>query len=229
MADYIVVHSVKVATDFAPQTFGRLTTIGPVFWLPEAVRRHRPYQVCRCECGNTMTTKVRYLLSGDCKSCGCLRDTVREQRCLQHGLASTAEYRAWNAARIRCSNPNDVSYKNYGRRGIHMCSRWTEPDGQGFLNFLQDMGPRPGGKFTIERKRVNEGYCPENCEWADWTAQGRNRRNSVLLTAFGKTQCLSAWAEEYNLSWQTLASRLRRGWPAEKALTTIAINKRKPK
>ena len=34
MAKYILVHGIRVAKDFTPETFGRLTTLGPKFLLP---------------------------------------------------------------------------------------------------------------------------------------------------------------------------------------------------
>jgi hypothetical protein len=50
----------------------------------------------------------------------------------------------WNAMRTRIENPNCGAYHNYGGRGITICKRWTLPWGEGFKNFLADMGPRPG-------------------------------------------------------------------------------------
>jgi hypothetical protein len=71
MADYIVVHSVKVATEFVPETFGRLTTIGPVFWLPSGSKKEAR-QVCLCECGNTTLSRTACVKKGRTKSCGCV-------------------------------------------------------------------------------------------------------------------------------------------------------------
>jgi hypothetical protein len=40
-----------------------------------------------------------------------------------------------------------------------------------------------------------------------------------LLTVRGRTMSLAGWAEEVNLSWHTLAKRLRSGWSPERAVT----------
>lgn len=72
------------------------------------------------------------------------------------------------------------------------------------------MGYRPG-EATIERKDNNKGYSPGNCVWADRTTNARNKRNSRMITAFGKTQCLSAWAEERGIHWATIRWRLVEG------------------
>jgi len=227
MADYIVVHSVKVATEFVPQTFGRLTTIGPIFWLPVgSTKKHRKYQVCQCVCGNIVSLSVADLVTSRTQSCGCLHKERLRQRLTKHGRSHTREHVAWTCLIQRCYNPNDCGYANYGGRGIRVCDRWREPNGQGFLNFLSDMGAKPFKNLTVERKLVNGNYCPENCCWATNTEQARNRRSNLNLTHDGKTQCLTAWAEELGMTRSTLKSRLQRGWSIEEVLTAPV---RKPK
>jgi hypothetical protein len=44
----------------------------------------------------------------------------------------------------------------------------------------------------------------------------RRSRRARIIEHNGRRQCVSAWADEYNISVQTLHSRLRRGWPAER-------------
>lgn len=224
MAEFIVVHSIKVATEFVPETFGRLTTIGPRFRLQCSVQGLKTsHQVCQCTCGNVCVVRISGLKNGSTASCGCRRREEVIKRNTKHGECRrgklTKEYSGWVAMMQRCYNIKHESYPDYGGRGITVCDRWREPDGVGFTNFIDDMGRKPSSKHSIERKLVNGNYCPENCCWATDNEQARNRRNNVYLTHNGKTQCLSAWAKELGIPDGTLRDRLKSGMPIERALT----------
>ena len=82
--------------------------------------------------------------------------------------------------RNRCLNPKNISYKDYGGRGITVCKRWQGP--QGFQNFLADMGERPRGK-SIDRINANGNYEPGNCRWATKKVQANNKRTSTKYKA----------------------------------------------
>ena len=87
MRNYIVVHGIHIAKDFVPETFGRLTTIGPWFLLPTGSqgKRKRIYQVCACLCGNTHVTARSSLLEGHTSSCGCLKRESDIRKFTKHG------------------------------------------------------------------------------------------------------------------------------------------------
>jgi hypothetical protein len=78
----------------------------------------------------------------------------------------------------RCTNKNHHAYENYGGRGIRVCARWREPHGQGFLNFITDMGPRSWGK-TLDRINPQGHYEPTNCRWATRKEQVHNQRRFI--------------------------------------------------
>lgn len=138
---------------------------------------------------------------------------------LKHGHAKTGKetktHRTWKAMKRRCININDKKYKDYGGRGITVCERWLK-----FENFLEDMEECPPG-LSLDRIDNSLGYYKENCRWSTQKEQTRNTRKNVNIIFNGKTQCLSAWAEEYKISPGTLWCRIyKSNWTIERALMT---------
>ncbi len=145
-------------------------------------------------------------------------DSIKRGPRLRHGHARagkrTPTYRSWRAMNDRCSRPTNIGWHIYGGRGIKVCKRWRK-----FDNFLADMGERPKG-LTLERKKSEKNYEPNNCIWASQKAQQNNRSNNRLITAFSKTQTLQQWADELGCRRKLISDRIKRGWSVEKALTT---------
>lgn len=129
----------------------------------------------------------------------------------------TPEHNSWNGAKQRCYNKNSKHYNNYGGRGIKMCDRWLGPDG--FINFLEDMGPKPSSEYTLDRLDNDGDYCKDNCRWATRREQSMNRRFSekygqqfskhigvtydevhklwfAELTVYGETHRINAYTED---------------------------------
>lgn len=102
-----------------------------------------------------------------------MAETYHPRGELVHGYAPRQHpfYLAWAAMKDRCNNPNCKGYPDYGGRGITYCDRWKH-----FANFAEDMWPRTAEHLTLERRNNSEGYSPDNCYWADRTAQCINRR-----------------------------------------------------
>jgi hypothetical protein len=121
----------------------------------------------------------------------------------------------WSDMKFRCFNPRSQQYKNYGARRISVCERWA----LSFQAFLDDMGLKPEG-LTLERMDNEGNYEPGNCRWASRAEQRVNQRTVRLLTFNGVTKPLRHWAKEFDMSEQTLFTRItRRGMSVERALT----------
>jgi hypothetical protein len=143
---------------------------------------------------------------------------------LKHGYSTRVSpgyhtYQAWNSMRHRCNNQGNPFYQRYGGRGIKVCEEWNS-----FENFLADMGEKPVG-LSLDRIDNDGDYCKENCRWATPKEQARNRSTAVQVTYAGKTQCISAWAEELGMSFSVLSKRLRRNIPVDIALRTSVRRK----
>jgi hypothetical protein len=218
---YTLRHGVRVANEFEPAIYGRLTAIGPAFSLSTSGKwRRRWFQVFQCNCGTILPVCLESIVTGACTSCGCYASEVARTRSLIHGMRKSPEYKSWSLAKSRCYCQRRDVFKYYGGRGIRICERWLESNGQGFINFLADMGRKPSIRHTLDRIDVNGDYCPENCVWSTPVEQGRNKRNNVLLTHEGKTLCIAEWSEITGISANCIRYRKKRGWSDEKALTT---------
>lgn len=134
-----------------------------------------------------------------------------------HGLWRRPEYKTWENAIQRCTNPNHSSYERYGGRGIRVCEEWRDS----FLAFFEHVGPRPSPAHSIDRIDNDGDYEPGNVRWATDREQRANTRRTRRLTFQGRTQSLAMWAQEMGIRKSTLHYRfVCLGWSAERALTT---------
>lgn len=132
-------------------------------------------------------------------------------------LGELAIYGRWKGMRARCYQKNNHHYPRYGGRGITMCDRWIEPV-MGYYNFIDDMGLPPFNGASIDRIDNDGNYSPENCRWATSAEQANNTSRNRLITANGRTQTLSKWAEETRIGHKTISGRLARGWTEDNAV-----------
>ncbi len=170
-----------------------------------------------CQCLKRTVIDCHSVKSGKTKSCGCLAIETTVERSMRHGHAENSRqsgaYKSWSCMKRRCTTPHDEHWQWYGGRGISVCDRWMNS----FEAFLKDMGERPE-MATLDRIDANGNYEVQNCRWATNTEQQRNRRNNRILTAFGKSMCVSEWANYTGILKSTIKERLKRGWPVEEVL-----------
>ena len=205
--------------DLTGQTFSRLTVIQ----RGENTSKGQARWICRCVCGNETQVFGSALRNGHSRSCGCLKDETTVARNTTHGHAThgiSPTYHTWSGMIARCTNPKHRDYKRYGKRGITVCERWLNS----FADFLADMGEKPEG-MSIDRRNTDGNYEPDNCQWADKTAQSRNKSNNRIIEFNGESKTLIEWAESLHISQSTLRERLDK-WTLEKALTTPKIKSR---
>lgn len=215
----------RIATEFEPKTFGRLTTIGPAFTLPNPTTgKPVPFQVCECSCGNVKVFAATNL-GKTSRSCGCYRDDRIRETCEIHGRTRTTEYSTWGKMRDGCYRPTNNMYQYYGAKGIKVCDRWLEPDGRGFMNFFEDMGPKPSPKHSIDRIDITGDYCPENCKWATDREQANNKSNNHWITIDGKRDTLANWCRHYGIGEKTFRYRIRKWKCDEKTALTVVSRK----
>ena len=161
-----------------------------------------------CECGKKVEVRRDNVKAGCVRSCGC----TRIKTITKHGLSKTSLYRVWRGILRRVYDKTSKSYKNYGERGIGICTRWEKVE-----NFVTDMRDTYQKGLYLERIDNNKGYSPENCKWVTIAEQNRNKGNNKWYSG----KLLKDWAAEYNINYNTLYGRVsRQGWSLERALFT---------
>lgn len=165
--------------------------------------------LCKCDCGKY--TRVRQLLSGRIKSCGCYFKEMQHTWVTKHGRYKTPEYTTWSALRQRCNNPRNKRYHRYGGRGIKVCARWQSS----FESFYKDMGPKPSLKHTIDRIDNDKGYSKQNCKWSTHSEQNFNNSRNKPVFINGSKYTVKDLALAHNLHEVTIRSRIRLGFSGE--------------
>jgi hypothetical protein len=118
----------------------------------------------------------------------------------------------------RCTNPNELSYKNYGGRGIRVCDRWRNSS----KAFLSDMGEPPVG-LMLERVDSYGNYEPSNCRWATRQEQNDNRPSwCIAVEVNGEPMNLKQAFKRFaapGLTYRSVHKRITaRAWPVAMAL-----------
>ena len=70
-------------------------------------------------------------------------------------------YQTWKGMIARCGSPRHPGWRNFGARGIIVCSRWKD-----FWSFAEDVGEKPEGTVLRMRDRSLGFYGPGNWEWS---------------------------------------------------------------
>lgn len=199
--------------DLTGKTFDRLTVVAEVD--KRAVYKKVMWR-CLCECGEWLIVAGGHLRSGHTTSCGCRQlEAASENGKLRktHGMTDSTEFVIWRNMHARCYNENHKSYDLYGGRGILVRDSWFK-----FINFLNDMGPRPSLQHTLDRIDSDGPYSPENCRWATWEEQLNNRRCVTKYDYSGEKLSIAQLARRTGKCAETLRKRIKRGLSIEQAI-----------
>lgn len=204
----------KELIDLTGKRFGRLEVLYEVDKKQSSDRIWK----CKCSCGTVKNVRQRLLITGKTKSCGCIRKEELVKRSTKHNCSHTRIYGIYAKMKKRCYSENDKRYKDYGGRGIVICSEWLGE--HGFENFYKwSVEHGYDDSLTIERINNDGNYEPSNCRWATYREQNRNKRNNIVITMNGQTKILKDWCIELGMDYQSVKMRIHKGWNAERALT----------
>ena len=163
---------------------------------------------CTCDCGNTADVPYKSLKTGHTKSCGCYQVDVQRARKTTHGLSETKIYKTYQNMKSRCNTPSSTEYANYGGRGIKVCAEWEESF-EAFYNWSVRNGY--ADHLTIDRIDNNGPYSPENCRWATYAEQSRNKSSVHWFNLNGEILPLADAAKRLGVTANGLLHHLQAG------------------
>lgn len=143
---------------------------------------------------------------------GILKNT-NKYNCVSHNhLDYRPVYKVWGTMIRRCTDPSCDMFYVYGGRGIKVCDEWADKD-TGFINFWNDMGPRPidehGRPYQIDRIDNDGDYCPENCRWVSAVENANNKSDSFTFTVFGERMLATDLARMFKINKGSIWNRMR--------------------
>ncbi len=139
-----------------------------------------PLWNCVCDCGEKRVVQRGNLFRPN-PSCGCYRRENVSRIKKVHGMRHSRPYKIWSNMKNRCSNPKCNRSHIYHNRGITYCQQWET-----FSGFWKDMASGYDDHLTLERKDNDKGYDADNCCWATYSQQAKNRRSLPARSRNGR-------------------------------------------
>lgn len=208
----------KRNTNLIGKKFGRLLVVEKT---DKRVRYHIVWK-CKCECGNEVYVSSHDLITK--KSCGCI---MKEK---EHFAVGTRIHKVWGTMNDRCYSKNrEKDCKSYRIKNIQVCDDWRGSNPKGFSNFYdwamkngykEEIMPNGKNKWTLERIDNSKGYSPENCKWATYEEQQRNKDNRLLIEYNGVKYTCSELSKIIGIDKTNISNRYRSGWSIEKIIKT---------
>lgn len=204
--------------------FGRLTIIckSNNDYIDPKYGRHFPRWYCICDCGKEIDVRDDMLKSKKARSCGCLNRDIAKVVNTKHELCNTRIYSEYSNMRQRCCNINNPEYKNYGGRGIKICSEWLDKE-NGFINFYNwSISNGYKDNLSIDRINVDGNYEPSNCRWIPKKYQAYNKKDTIKIFFNGEYYALPQIADILGIKYSLLKSRLKsNNWNLSSIFTYI--------
>lgn len=157
----------------------------------------------------------------------CSRFKIKSPKNL--GLRKHPLYSIASEIRQRCENDKNKQYKYYGFRGIKACELIKNKID--FIYWALDNGWKKGlhcdridndGNYSCGQcNECIDNSWPTNIRFVTQKENNNNKRNNLMLIAFGEEKTISEWTDDQRCvcDMNCLRARIQRGWPHEKAIT----------
>jgi len=115
-----------------------------------------------------------------------------------HGLSGSPEYKAYQMAKQRCTNPKDKRYADYGGRGI-------EFKFASFEEFIGHIGLKHNFRLQLDRIDNNGPYQVGNVRWATREQQAHSKRRRLKARGcYFNGGCEKPWYAQIMKNYKTL-------------------------
>ncbi|UUV25877.1 MULTISPECIES: hypothetical protein [Lysinibacillus] len=206
------------AREYKGLKFGDYTVIERTE-APDYVKNKRSaFWLIKCDkCEDEKVTTSSRLTNGDinvCRKCKVENNKIEREKWKKDNIELVRFKRIWYGIKERCK-PEWAESQWYYDKGIKVCDRWFE-----FENFKEDMfkdyiefeKEHGENSATIDRIDSDKGYSTDNCKWATYTEQARNRSSNIKIELNGiKYNTLTELGEAYGIKQSVIISRYGRG------------------
>jgi hypothetical protein len=179
----------------------------------------------KCHCGNIKEVCLYNVKAGIAESCGCKgKEQIRQlglnnKHTYRHGFFGTRFYSIYYSMKARCSANSISNCKYYSDKGIKLLwnsfDEFREDMYKSYTSHVEKFGEK---NTTLDRINSHKHYCKENCRWATYQEQAKEKRKIIIYN--NKNWTLQDLARKYKMSPTTLNARIKRGWDLERALIT---------
>lgn len=180
------------------------------------------YIFCKCNCWNIKSIRLNSVLSWRTKTCWCLQkekskiilsryNDLNKSKARKHWLSNSRMYHIYQGIKQRCNNIKNKKYDNYWWRWIK-CLWNTFEDFksdmyESYLNHCKEFWEK---QTTIDRIDSNWNYCKDNCRWADYLIQWRNKRKSLFVEYNWEIIHLKELCNNLSVNYDLVKSRYKR-------------------
>jgi len=177
-----------------------------------------------CECGTMKVIKLKYLLWGGVKSCGCLSGKqTKHGLCV--GVYGNKEIKTPNFYNIWTRMLQSARGTRNKKRGLSKV--YVKKDWFTFNNFYKEMYPKyekalkdsKGQKIYFNRIDVDKGFDDSNCIFSTKLSSSYNSDKYRKIKYKGKKYLQTELAKEVGLTSSLISSRLRRGYSVEEMIS----------
>lgn len=139
--------------------------------------RHRLFR-CRCICGTMLTVQRNAIVIGRSLRCDACRLAMQRSKLPCDKETRVRMRRCVRNVVMRCCNPKNPRYKDYGGRGIRIFRPWLR-DRLAFVKYLLSLHGHDNPELSLDRINVNGHYEPGNLRFTTAKVQANNTRRSA--------------------------------------------------